>query len=54
MRKSPDPTYPVQLMTVVLRSFLRGTLKTCDIAMEEMSKRHIYDVSYLQALSRAM
>lgn len=45
MRRAQDNDYPVPLMTVVLRAFIRGTLKTCDMAMEEMYKRHVYDVS---------
>jgi hypothetical protein len=36
--------YPVQLISVVLRAFCRATLKTCDVAMEELLKRHLYDV----------
>jgi hypothetical protein len=45
LRRIEDNTYPVELMTVVLRSFLRGGLKTCDILMEELIKGHTYDVS---------
>lgn len=45
MRRAADSTYPVPLMTVVLRAFIRGTLKTCDMVMEELYKRHVYDVS---------
>ena len=44
MRRAPDPSFPVPLTTSVLRAFLRGTLKTCDIVMEEMLKRHVHDV----------
>lgn len=47
MRRAVDPLYPVPLMTSVLRAFLRGTLKTCDVVMEEMLKRHVYDVGIM-------
>lgn len=38
--------YPVELVTLVLRAYVRATLKTCDVMMEEMLKRHLYDVSH--------
>lgn len=44
MRRAPGTSYPISLMTKVLRSFVRGILKTCDIVNEELLKRHVYDV----------
>lgn len=38
------PNYPTELMSKVLRAYLRGALKTCDIVMEELLKGHVYDV----------
>lgn len=36
--------YPAELVSVILHAYVRATLKTCDVMMEEMLKRHLYDV----------
>lgn len=44
--------YPVELVSLVLRAYVRATLKTCDVVMEEMLKRHLYDVRYARCDSK--
>lgn len=44
-RRTQDELLPVELTTIVLRAYLRGVLKTCDIQMEELLKGHAVDVS---------
>ena len=44
--------YPVELVSLVLRAYIRATLKTCDVVMEEILKRHLYDVRYARCNSK--
>ena len=46
--------YPVEMLSIVLRAYTRATLKTCDVVMEEMLKRHLYDVSLTSILHAAL
>lgn len=43
-RPSPGPDQPSALVTSVLRSWILGTIKTCDMAWREFSQRHVYEV----------
>jgi hypothetical protein len=42
-----DPDRPIELITVVLRAFISGMLKCCDLAWKDMSKGGIQDVSLI-------
>jgi hypothetical protein len=42
-----DPRRPRELITVVLRAFVSGLLKCCDLAWRDMSKGLVNDVRML-------
>lgn len=41
-----DPERPPELITVVLRSFVQGLLKCCDLTWRQLSKGGVYDVRW--------
>jgi N-alpha-acetyltransferase 35, NatC auxiliary subunit len=43
-----DPDRPSELVTVVLRAFVMGLLKSCDLSWRELSKGGVLDVSHSQ------
>ncbi|EGN96405.1 hypothetical protein SERLA73DRAFT_76363 [Serpula lacrymans var. lacrymans S7.3] len=43
------PSQPLELITVVLRSFIFGLLKCCDLAWRELSKERVHDAEDWQS-----
>jgi hypothetical protein len=42
--QSPDLSRPSELVTSVLKSWMQGLIKTCDMAWREYAQRHVYEV----------
>ncbi|KAI0344977.1 Mak10-domain-containing protein [Trametopsis cervina] len=45
----PDPSRPLELLTVVLRASVFGLLKCCDLAWRELAKKRLYDIEDWQS-----
>lgn len=39
-----DHTRPLELVTIVLRAYVYGLLKSCDLSWRELNKGNVYDV----------
>ena len=40
----PDPTRPLELITVVLRAAIFGYVKSCDLTWRELSRKRVFEV----------